>query len=92
MDAKEFTSASWTIIGPPGISEVVLPELPEDLAELLPVDLDAANVIIQLVESDGLDGWDAARPLGLDTFWESWQTDPRSGATTRYSFDPPFLP
>jgi hypothetical protein len=89
MDGDGFASSRWTIIGPPGVHEVVLPALPEDLAELLPEEIDAASVGIQLVDSDGLDGWDAARPLGLDTWWEGWYTDPRAGATTRLSFDPP---
>ena len=88
MDGKNIVVGRWTIIGPPGLNEVVLPELPEDLAELLPEDLDTVSVSIQLLDSDGLDGWDAARPLGLDTWWEDWYTQPRSGATTRYSFEP----
>lgn len=87
-DAKTAVSGRWIIVAPPGINEIVLPELPAELADHLPDDLTFAEVFVQLTESSGVDGWDSARALGIDTYGWDFPLGTTAGALTRRSSSP----
>jgi hypothetical protein len=80
------TSGQLIIIAPPGIHQAVLPPLPDDLAQYLPEEVSAVDVSVQLFESAGVDGWDAARQLGIDTNHDGFARDESAAGLTRRSF------
>jgi hypothetical protein len=65
-DGEIFRETIWQVAGPPGIEEIVLPELPSDLSSWFIADPEDISAFGSIVESDQLDGWDAARQRGLD--------------------------
>ena len=83
-DGKTFTETQWFVVAPPGIEEIVLPELPADLADHYLPDPENVYAFGQIVESDQLDGYAAARQRGFDpTYFPRLEP---LGSVTRASF------
>jgi hypothetical protein len=85
-EAGEFQEAVWTIVVPPGRRELSLPPVPPQFASWLPDRVDNAFLYLVAIEHGDIDGWPAARQLGLDPFSGHYQGEPGSTATIRRSF------
>ena len=83
-DGKVFTEVEWFVVAPPGIEEIVLPELPDELSRYFISDPEYVNAFGQIVDSDQLDGYDAARPKGFDPSY--FPAREPLGSLTRSSF------
>lgn len=79
-------SGIWKIVAPPGVDRVTLPPLPEVVSPWLPPDLVQASAFGLLMESSALDGWNAARQLGLDGGYDVFSRQAPDQATVRVSF------
>lgn len=84
-DGEVFRETIWFVIAPPGLEEVVLPEVPDDLAAdyVLP-DPDNVDAYGQIVESDQVEGYSAARQLGFQLFAEPREAP--VGSLIRFGF------
>ena len=85
-DTGSFQEGVWTIVGPPGRGELVLPEVPDGFSDYLPERFENAYTYVIALEHGDLDGWDAARQHGLDPYNGAYQGEPGSTATVRRSF------
>lgn len=56
-------SYRWDLIIPPGLTALTFPELPEELADFAPPTTANVNTRVQLVDTDAITGFDAARAL-----------------------------
>ena len=69
---------------PPGVHEVVLPEVPDEYKEWLPDDLAELNPGVILFDADGLD-WDQVRQHGVDPMRFDFTARFGEPTTMRYS-------
>jgi hypothetical protein len=83
-DGEKFRETQWFIVAPPGIEEIVLPELPAELTEYYLPDPQNVFAYGQIVESSELDGYPEARQKGFDPSYEP-RLEP-AGSVTRSSF------
>jgi hypothetical protein len=67
-DGEVFREISWFVVAPPGLEEVVLPEVPAAQSDYVLPDPDNVYADAQIVESDQIDGYPAARQLGFGPF------------------------
>ena len=79
-----FQEIQWYVVAPPGIEEIVLPELPDELAQYYLPDPENVYAYGQIVESSELDGYAGARQRGLDPSYFP-RLEPL-GSVTRSSF------
>ena len=83
-DGKTFREIRWVIAAPPGIEEIVLPELPDELSGFYLPDPQNVFAYGQIVESSELDGYGGARQKGFDPTYFP-RREPL-GSVTRSSF------
>lgn len=83
-DGKTFLDTTWFIAAPPGIEEIVLPELPDELSDYYLPDPENVYAYGQIVESSELDGYAGARQRGFDPSYFP-RLEPL-GSLTRSSF------
>ncbi|HEU5061036.1 MAG TPA: hypothetical protein VFU21_31110, partial [Kofleriaceae bacterium] len=83
-DGKNFIETRWVVAAPPGIEEIVLPELPDELSAFYLPDPENVYAYGQIVESDQLEGYGAARQKGFDPSYFP-RREP-VGSVTRASF------
>ena len=83
-DGETFRETQWFIVAPPGIEEIVLPELPAELAEYYLPDPENVYAYGQIVESSEMDGYPAARQKGFDPMY--FPRHEPLGSVTRASF------
>lgn len=62
------TYGTVRIVAPPGVTEVVLPPMPEEWSDWLPDTIDWFTPVLMIMDSDALD-WDAARQLGFGPWY-----------------------
>ncbi len=83
-DGETLVETQWYVEAPPGIEEIVLPELPDDLSDYYLPDPQNVYAYGQIVDSDQLDGYPAARQRGFDPSYFP-RREPL-GSVTRASF------
>ncbi len=63
LGSGSSVSYRWDLIIPPGLTALTFPELPEELAAYAPPTTANVNTRVQLVDTDAITGFDAARAL-----------------------------
>jgi len=66
INGETFREATWFIMAPPGIEQIVMPELPAAKADWFLSDPQFVNVYGQIVESNQVEGYDGARHVSFD--------------------------
>jgi hypothetical protein len=83
-DGDTFLETTWFVVAPPGIEEIVLPELPAELSEYYLPDPENVYAYGQIVESSEVEGYAGARQRGFDLSYFP-RLEPL-GSVTRSSF------
>ena len=83
VEGDDEPTRAWYTVSPPDRDELILPPVPEEWEERLPVDPTVSVVQIYAPEASGVDGWDAARVKGFNLIGEDMVAREPVGSTWR---------